>query len=294
MAVDLISQYKIGLQPICFSKVHSLGFSRTNTSCSSTAYGNVDLNITAPSSRIAFKTNSYSYSQPIVGKYSMVNWESFYEYVFPNVQGCPTSIVKHAIKSACIDFCAKTLIWKQDSLANDVLANVNLYTFAAPTGSKVVTPCRVTLYNDTNDTESDLTPYSMETLESFLPNWRSITSEYPDKFVMVYDDTLRLIGTPTKDLTDALSATVVLKPTRDSENCPSFLYEDWAETIAAGALAKLHASKDKVWAMPELVSYYTKLYRDGISRARSKTLKSGLRESKNILPVQFSNLKGYN
>ena len=64
--------------------------------------------------------------------------------------------------------------------------------------------------------------------------------------------------------------------------------------MAAGALAKLHASKEKVWAIPELVSYYTKIYRDGIPRARSKATKSGLRESKDILPVQFSNLKGYN
>ena len=293
MAIDLIAQYTIGLQPLCFTKVRSLGNMRNKCAASVSMSANVDMTITRPQ-QIKFSSTSFSYSQPTVGKHAMVTWDAFYEYVFPSVQGCPTSIVKHALRSACIDFCARTLIWKQDSVLNDVLAGQNLYTFAPPTGAKVVTPYRVAIKDTETGKDKELAAYSLETLESFSPSWREDTAEYPDKYVLITDDTIRLIGVPTKDILDSLSAGVALKPTRDAEDCPSFLYEDWAEVIAAGALAKLHASKEKVWAIPELVSYYTKLYRDGISRARSKATKSGLRESKDILPVQFSNLKGYN
>ena len=293
MAIDLIAQYTIGLQPLCFSKVHSLGAFRAKCAASGGMFANVDMEIRQPQT-ITFASNSFSYSQPLVGKHAMVTWDAFYEYVFPSVQGCPTSIVKHAIRSACIDFCARTLIWKQDSTLNDVIAGLSMYTFAPPSGAKVVTPYRVAIKDADSGKDKELAAYSLETLESFTPSWREDTSEYPDKYVLITDDTIRLIGTPTRDLPESLSAGVALKPTRDAEDCPSFLYEDWAEVIAAGALAKLHASKEKVWAIPELVSYYTKLYRDGISRARSKATKSGLRESKDILPVQFSNLKGYN
>ena len=293
MAIDLIAQYTIGLQPLCFTKVRSLGNMRNKCAASVSMSANVDMTITRPQ-QIKFSSTSFSYSQPTVGKHAMVTWDAFYEYVFPSVQGCPTSIVKHALRSACIDFCARTLIWKQDSVLNDVLAGQNLYTFAPPTGAKVVTPYRVAIKDTETGKDKELAAYSLETLESFSPSWREDAAEYPDKYVLITDDTIRLIGVPTKDILDSLSAGVALKPTRDAEDCPSFLYEDWAEVIAAGALAKLHASKEKVWAIPELVSYYTKLYRDGISRARSKATKSGLRESKDILPVQFSNLKGYN
>ena len=293
MAIDLIAQYSIGLQPLCFSKVRSLGFMRNKCKADGSLKANVDMNIVRPQ-HLTFAGVLFSYSQPTVGKYAMVTWDAFYEYVFPSVQGCPTSIVKHAIRSACIDFCARTLIWKQDSTLNDVIAGLSMYTFAPPSGAKVVTPYRVAIKDADSGKDKELAAYSLETLESFSPSWREDTSEYPDKYVLITDDTIRLIGTPTRDLPESLSAGVALKPTRDAEDCPSFLYEDWAEVIAAGALAKLHASKEKVWAIPELVSYYTKLYRDGISRARSKATKSGLRESKDILPVQFSNLKGYN
>ena len=293
MAIDLIAQYTIGLQPLCFSKVRTLGSMRNKCSATVDASANVDAVVTRPQN-VTFAGTSFSYSQPTVGKYAMVTWDAFYEYVFPSVQGCPTSIVKHALRSACIDFCARTLIWKQDSILNDVSAGQSLYTFAPPTGAKVVTPYRVAIKDADSGKDKELTAYSLETLESFSANWREETADYPDKYVLITDDTIKLIGIPTKDIPESLSAGVALKPTRDAEDCPSFLYEDWAETIAAGALAKLHASKEKVWAIPELVSYYTKLYRDGISRARSKATKSGLRESKDILPVQFSNLKGYN
>ena len=293
MAIDLIAQYTIGLQPLCFTKVRSLGNMRNKCEASVSMSANVDMTITHPQ-HIKFSSTSFSYSQPTVGKHAMVTWDAFYEYVFPSVQGCPTSIVKHALRSACIDFCARTLIWKQDSVLNDVLAGQDLYTFAPPTGAKVVTPYRVAIKDTETGKDKELAAYSLETLESFCPSWREDTSEHPDKYLLITDDTIRLIGAPVKDLLEALSAGVALKPSRDAEDCPSFIYEDWAETVAAGALAKLHASKEKVWAIPELVSYYTKLYRDGISRARSKATKSGLRESKDILPVQFSNLKGYN
>ena len=293
MAIDLIAQYTIGLQPLCFSKVRSLGNLRSRCQSSASMSANIDMVIKKPQ-QIKFSSTSFSYSQPTVGKHDMVTWDAFYEYVFPSVQGCPTSIVKHALRSACIDFCARTLIWKQDSVLNDIIAGLSMYTFAPPSGAKVVTPYRVAIKDVDSGKDKELAAYSLETLESFSPSWREDVADYPDKYVLITDDTVRLIGIPTKDMPETLSAGVALKPARDAEDCPSFIYEDWAETIAAGALAKLHASKEKVWAIPELVSYYTKLYRDGISRARSKATKSGLRESKDILPVQFSNLKGYN
>ena len=99
MAIDLIAQYSIGLQPLCFSKVRSLGFMRNKCKADGSLKANVDMAIVHPQ-HLTFAGVLFSYSQPTVGKYAMVTWDAFYEYVFPSVQGCPTSIVKHAIRSA--------------------------------------------------------------------------------------------------------------------------------------------------------------------------------------------------
>lgn len=217
----------------------------------------------------------------------MVNWDKFYDYVMPSVQGCPVSMVKNAIRSACIEFCEKTLIWKQDSILNDVLEGYNMYVFAPPKEAKVVMPYRVTF----NGVE--VQPTDLQSLESFMPDWKDMKEETPKYYFLAFDDVVRLVGTPTKSFINALSADVALKPTRSAEKCPEFIYNDWAEVIAAGALARLHAMSGKIWATPELVSHYTKIFREGISRARSKSAKSWLQESKTMLPVNFYNEKRY-
>lgn len=218
---------------------------------------------------------------------TMVSWDKFYEYVLPSVQGCPVSIVNNAIRSACIEFCEKTLIWKQDSIVNDIVEGFDLYLFAPPPNAKVVMPYRVSI----NGVE--VQPTDLQSLESFMPNWKEAKDSLPKYYFLANDDVVRLVGTPTETLYGALTADVALKPSRDAKTCPTFLYDDWAETIAAGALAKLHAMKGKVWAMPEMVTYYTKLFREGVSRARSKAAKSWLQESKTMLPVGFYNEKRY-
>lgn len=290
--IDTLALYTIGMRPICFSSVKSAGAVRINCAVTMLAEPAVTYTINTgdPSN---LDVTSFSYSTPEIGKYSMVTWDAFLEDVFPSVQGCPKSMVLHAIKAACIDFCEKTLIWKQDSINNDIIAGEASYTFAPPSGAKVVTPYRIEVISPEDKINVELEAFSLETLESFDPNWRTKEQRIPYAYVLITDDTVRLIGIPTEDLPESLIAHVAIKPTRDANECPDFLREDWADVIAAGALARLHAHAGKVWAQPSLVAHYTKLYRDGISRARSKASKSWLRESKNILPVGFTNTKGY-
>lgn len=289
--IDTIARQQLGDKCLCFSSVKNESNIRLVCVCnmSSIATANVTVNET---SAVEISAKSFSYASPDIGKYSMVTWDTFLEDVFPSVQGCPKSMVVHAIKTACIDFCEKTLIWKQDSIQNDVIAGEASYSFAPPRGAKVVRPYRIEIVHPDSGDILELEPMSLETLESFNNTWRGKEQRVPNAYVLTHDDTVRLIGVPTEDITGGLVAYVSLKPTRDAEECPNFLYEDWAETIAAGALAKLHAN-DKVWAQPAMVQYYTKIYRDGVSRARSVAAKSWLRESKNILPVGFTNIKGY-
>lgn len=293
LQIDTLGLYTIGSKPICFSKVRPMSPVRSVIK--------FDINDAVTTSTMTIGNHEhststismYSIMQPTVSKYAMVTWDAFYNYVFPMVQGCPVSMVEQAIKSACIEFCEKTGIWKQDSTLNSVYAGMSQYSFAPPSGAKVVAPYRIEIAVPNTLNKQELTATSLEDLESFRPNWRTIESEVPDSYLLITDDTVRLIGIPTQDIPNSLLAGVMLKPTREATACPNFIYEDWAEVIAAGALARLHANKNKVWAITELVQYYQHMFKDGITRAKSKAAKSWLKESKNILPVGFTNTKGY-
>lgn len=211
----------------------------------------------------------------------IVNYEQFYELVAPSVQGCPQSMVILAIKNSCIEFCEKTHIWKQEGIVNDVIENIARYGFVPPRDAKVVTPYRVAING------KELVPTDLKVLEESAPRWRDIKSTVPYTYFLDTDDTIRLIGVPTETIPDSLEAGVVLKPTRESRGCPAFLYQDWAEPIAAGALSKLMAMKGKIWAQEALVGFYDRQFRAGISRARSKATKSWQQGTKDMLAQQF-------
>lgn len=285
---DAVDFFCINQKPICFAKpittldgirYSSLSGYMINRELVDFVLGWYD--------RVRYETMSNFESQTIGADTNMVTWDKFHEYVLPSVQGCPVSMVNSAIRSACIEFCEKTLLWKQDSITNDLIEDYDLYIFAPPPNAKVIMPYRVSIDG------KEVQPTDLQTLESFAPNWKDLKEEFPKYYFMVSDNTIRLVGTPTKTYKDALTADVALKPSREAKQCPTFIFNDWAETIAAGALARLHAMKDKVWALPELVGHYTKAFREGISRARSKSAKSWLQESKTMLPVGFYNEKRY-
>ncbi len=221
-----------------------------------------------------------------VGDVSMVRWEQFYEFVLPSVQGCPVSIVESAIKSATIEFCGRSLIWRQDSIPTTILEGESLYRYAPPYEAKVVMPYYVSIYG------KPLKALDLRTLDTYDPEWREKISSLPDAYVQVFDDTIQLVGTPTEDLEDAMLAGVVLKPSRNAEQCPNFLYDDWAEYIAAGALAKLHAMSNKIWAVPSLAEYYNRKFREGMSKAASKAEKSWQRETKSMIAKDFYRPRG--
>lgn len=199
----------------------------------------------------------------------------------PNVQGCPIGVADASIRNATVEFCEKTGLWKSDSVVTDVIAGESRYGFATPTGSRVV-ECDTALLNS-----KPLVPMTLQNLNEQMPSWRDLEEAKPRLFFMDSDQTIRLVGVPTEDMSNALFIQVILKPSRDALECPDWLYEDWAEVIAHGALARLHAMAGRPWAKEKLVSYHMRMFRLGMARARSKSIKSRQNISTYIKSVNF-------
>jgi len=210
-----------------------------------------------------------------------VNWNQFHEYIMPNVQGCPLAIVNNAIKSSAIEFCERSLLWRLDAEPIDVTAGESRYSFLPPDGSRVIRVTHAVLNGLT------LVPVSRKELNDAYIDWKTFEQTSPRMFFMDTPTSITLVGKPIEDSASGLRVQVALKPSRSATNCPDFLYEDWAETIAHGALYRLHSMVGKEWAKVDTVAEHYSRYRDGISRAKSKALNSWLLIPKSAMPVQF-------
>ena len=214
----------------------------------------------------------------------MATWKDFHEFVLPNVQGCPVGMINSAIRAACIEFCEKSLLWQQESSKADIVAGESRYGFASPVGARVSQPTFVSI------DDVPLVQTNLQDLDDLNPSWRTLTMKTPTHYFMDTESSIRLVGTPEVDIPASLEVHVALKPSRMSDNCPDFILEDWADTIASGALTRLHAMVGRVWSEKELVNYHQKQFRSGISRAKVKAFKSRQRTSKFVLPVSFGDI----
>jgi hypothetical protein len=207
--------------------------------------------------------------------------KDLYPYVMPSVQGCPVSLVDNAIRSAVIDFCERTNMWKYSFPTTDVVGGQSSYTFTAPTNSVISKPTFVSVNS------IPLIPTNEEDLDNTNPYWRSSSTLQPIAYYMDYNSTLTLVPSPTDSITSGLLMEAALKPTITTTTYPDWMFNNWAETLAHGALMRLHAMPGKVWADPSTVALHRAKFREGVSRAKSRTMKSFAKQGKSVQPRSF-------
>ena len=211
----------------------------------------------------------------------MAQLSDFYIYVMPRVEGCPTGLVKHAVRDAVIEFCERTLMWKHAFAAVDIVADQDNYTFTAPDGTVLCCPTYVSI------NKTQLFPTNEEDLDNTIPEWRNSTSRQPGSFYMDYDGTMYLVPTPSENFVAGLSVEAALKPAITADTIPDWLYNNWAEVISHGALMRLHSMVGKVWADTQMVALHRAKFKEGITRAKSKTMKSFAKQGKSVQPRSF-------
>ena len=211
----------------------------------------------------------------------MATVQDFYPYVMPAVQGCPTAIAKNALRHAINEFCEKTSMWRYAFAPINLVADEDTYVLTCPTGTVLAAP----VYVAVND--NILLPTNIDDLDQGCSGWRVSSATAPLMYYVDHASAITLVPTPSDSVTDALDIEAALKMSLTSDNCPDWLFQNWVETIAHGALMRLHAMPGHVWSDTNTVAYHRAKFRDGISRAKSKTMKSFSKQSKTVQPRQF-------
>lgn len=205
-----------------------------------------------------------------------VNYSVFLSEVLPFVQGCPDPIAINAVRNSAIEFCASTMYWQETQDVVTLQASDFPYDMPAPTGARVIQPLSVIV----NGVPID--PKTIDLLDGTSPNWRTAVAGTPGNYFQPNPDQLTLV--PEVQDTVDLILRVAYCPLRNSTTIEGWVYQNYLEGIAAGALARLMAIPSQSWSNATLAQYYLKLFGAAVNDATIEASKAFTRGS---LQVKF-------
>lgn len=199
----------------------------------------------------------------------MASYEAFFPYVLPEVIGAPEPVVVLAVRSACVEFCEKSLILTRDHDPVTVLANIVDYDLEPPTGYLVVKVQQAWIENNkisplAPDFVRDASVYNR-----LFASYQSAPST-PTAYLQKDERTITIWPVPDRKLPNGLTMRVALKPTRASETIDDVIFEEYAEAIAAGALARLMSSAGKPYTNLDMAVVNQSKFMQGINVARQR------------------------
>lgn len=195
----------------------------------------------------------------------MISYENFYDYVLPDVIGCSADAAKLAIRSASVKFFAESLIYQIDETPQTTVDGNNEY-FVDSYGSYI--PHKVL---EVRLDGNLIRPISVTDAARTYGDWRTKTST-PTRYLQDNPNTIKLIPVPDKAY--SLTMRVAMKPSRTSAGVETFVYNDYAEVIAAGAKSILMSSPKKPYTDPQGAVQNEAQFVVGINSARQRANRS--------------------
>lgn len=210
------------------------------------------------------------------------SYDQFFSWVLPEVNGCPEITATQAIRDVVIDFCEKTLIHQADHDPIGVMARIGDYDLDSPeNGTRVVKVMNAWYKGE------KLTPAAPdEIIDPSIYSQRiggyTTTYSTPRAYAQKDSETISLIPIPDESLLSSLTLRVALAPLRSSTSCADFLFEQWVEAIAAGAITKLQTSAGKPYSNPQAAQLNQARYVMGVNAARQNAVRGYTRSSLSV------------
>jgi hypothetical protein len=201
------------------------------------------------------------------------SYEEFFSWVLPEVNGCPEITAIQAIRDTVIQFCEMTRIHQADHDPISVIAKIPDYDLETPvTGTRIVQVMNAwykggKLEPAAPDDVNDPTVYNQHI--------GGVTMSYasPKYFIQKDSDSISLLPIPDQTLASAITMRVALAPLRNGSSCADFIFEQWVEPIASGAIAKLQMSAGKPYSNPQTAAVHQARYTQGVNAARQRAVR---------------------
>lgn len=195
---------------------------------------------------------------------ALVNVDRWLPLVLPAVPAAPTVAALQEIRRALAAFCEETRVWQGWMRTLDVWAGEPEYRIPVPDDAAVVIVERVVLTGQT------LTFRTPKQLEEAYPDqdWAGLApTDAVAYWTQMDPHTVRLVPPPQATVFCGLSMRLLLKPQRDADVVPGFLWEDHADAVAWKAVAELAGVPGQPWTSGETAAYYLAKAQQAFSEA---------------------------
>jgi hypothetical protein len=215
----------------------------------------------------------------------MLNLDVFLPRLLPSVTGCPVPLARQALIDSAIEFCEESGVVRGTTDPVTMIAGVATYDIDLPADLLTVQVLRA-WYGTRELTPA---PDSLITaVGAYIPDPNSGLGQEPIYFMASSPTEVTLYPAPGAGATDKLVLRVSTKPTRAAALVENLLYEDWAETLVAGALRRLHGTPDTPFFSDGAAARQNALFQFGIVRARAESLRGRVRSSLAVVGRAFA------
>lgn len=211
----------------------------------------------------------------------MTSYDTFLPRVLIDAYGCPEIVAVQAIRDSVIEFCVRSNFIQRDHDPITATAGVSDYDLEPPNGQLVIKILKCWFRT------SELSPIAPDYVNtpafynSEIPENAPLLAT-PLSFTQKDERTFSIYPIPKDTVVSGLTLRVSLKPTRSSTFCEDSLYEDYAETIAHGALSKLLASPGKAYLNVAAAGMHSSAFNSGINEARQRASRGHVRSGMQV------------
>jgi hypothetical protein len=203
----------------------------------------------------------------------------FYPYVEPHCSGVSIPMMRQALRSSAIEFCERTNA-TQEVFTTGTTVDVNELDIDVPSQQRLV---RV-LSAQYQDKWLTLVPTQDAPNLQYEP-----TTGEPTHLYLAAPNTGPSTLYPTPDATEAnvLFIRASYAPTRTASQLADSLFDEWVETIAAGAISRLQSTAGTPFYSPDALMWKSTFER-GVSKALVLDHRGRVRVSQRVQPRPFA------
>jgi hypothetical protein len=186
--------------------------------------------------------------------------EDFLPRVLPFVPACPDITALQAVVDSAVEFCEQSLIIRHEPEPFQTVEGVSEYDIDIPSQHAFSRVIYVTVDG------VELAPIPTE----WQPTPTSSDSKPRLFFVSNNEEELllNLYPVPNRDYTVRMS--MALKPMRDSQQVPDVLYDNWADGVCYGALARLMLIPGQQYSSAAQSQFYKQRFAMICNQARNE------------------------
>lgn len=219
----------------------------------------------------------------------MKSLDLFLPHVLPSVLGASEPLVKQALVRAAREFCTRTNLI-QDVFTVNEAAGVGEYDVDIPSQQQLlrltavmVDEREITLVPTVHVTRP--TALRGEAVSGTEPMTGTPTAAF---FKTATGSTFWVYPLPAEAGTESLTVRACYAPRLTATTVDDALYDDWLDTIVAGALMRLHAVKNQPFSSMPAATEGRQEFEVGVSRGKAEALRGRVVGSLHVRQKAFA------